>query len=328
MYFKGYNPIKIIKSDIDLAKSFYIYSFVRTAYAKLFKKKLLSQFYAGHTVISQKQGNKLLFDALLANEPFMFGRNGSNEIAIATEALFFEKGIISKLDFDKYRTACNQCGFYYDSTDDWLEFKNLLVDACSQTDLYGSFRMVLEDYYIKAFMKKDIRITHLNVLDFWNYEIPFTYALKGKKVLVIHPLADKIKTQYEKREKLFSNPHVLPEFDLQVVRAVQSIGGQRPGAIDKWTEALDYMYSQTKNRNYEIALLGCGAYGMPLASKLKKDGKKVIYMGGVLQMLFGIRGKRWDLNPQTSKLYNEYWVSPSTEEIPINFKEVEDGCYW
>ena len=68
--------------------------------------------------------------------------------------------------------------------------------------------------------------------------------------------------------------------------------------------------------------------GFPLAAKLKKAGKKAIHMGGVLQVLFGIKGASWDNDPVVSSLYNEYWVRPSDSEKPKSFGTVEGGCYW
>ena len=60
--------------------------------------------------------------------------------------------------------------------------------------------------------------------------------LRGKKVLVIHPFAETIQHQYEqKRTLLFKNPDVLPEFQLETIKAVQSLGGQKflsiPGSM-------------------------------------------------------------------------------------------------
>jgi hypothetical protein len=62
---------------------------------------------------------------------------------------------------------------------------------------------------------------------------------------------------------------------------------------------------------------------MPLASYCKKIGKKAIYMGSDLQVLFGIYGKRWE----ESDLINEHWIRPSDEETPQDYKKVEGGCY-
>ncbi len=50
--------------------------------------------------------------------------------------------------------------------------------------------------------------------------------------------------------------------------------------------------------------------------------------GGMVQMLFGIKGKRWDLKPISKELYNSSWIRPSMEERPEHANEVENGCYW
>ena len=44
--------------------------------------------------------------------------------------------------------------------------------------------------------------------------------------------------------------------------------------------------------------------------------------------MFGIKGKRWDSNPDIRKLYNEFWVSPAASEKPEKAEAVEGGCYW
>ena len=166
------------------------------------------------------------------------------------------------------------------------------------------------------------------MFDFWLLETPFTLSLKNKKVLVIHPFAKTIQDQYKKRELLFENPNVLPEFELKTLKAVQTIAGERDERFNDWFEALDYMCDEALKVDFEVAIIGCGAYGFPLAAKLKQAGKIAIHMGGVTQMLFGIKGGRWDIYPEASKLYNKHWVRPSAQEVPKNAKIVEDSCYW
>ena len=41
-----------------------------------------------------------------------------------------------------------------------------------------------------------------------------------------------------------------------------------------------------------------------------------------------MKGRRWDNHGVISKLYNDYWVRPSSEEKPSQFDNVEKGCYW
>ena len=163
------------------------------------------------------------------------------------------------------------------------------------------------------------------------WENPWTKELKGKKVLVVHPFAETIKKQYDKREHLFENPDVLPEFKkLTVIKAVQSIAGNSSETGFKdWFEALDFMKNQMDQSDYEIALIGCGAYGMSLAAHAKRHGKIAIHMAGWIQMLFGIYGNRWiEDQPEFKKYINEYWTRPSIDERPKNVEKVEGGCYW
>lgn len=330
MYCSGINPIRMLKKDFDLFIKFYPAAMVRIFWVKITKKKLRSKIYGGGKIVhSQEQGNKLLKEMIMSNKPFMFGRHGSNELLIALNGLMLERDIINTIDCKKWENACFHSGFFPNEEKYYSMFNDLIIDASEQCDLYGTFRMIGEDYYIKHFMKSNVKLTHLNMMDFWRYEEPFTYALKGKRVLVVHYLANQIKDQYQnKRKFLFQNEKILPEFELITIQAVQTIAGECDPRFKTWFEALNYMKKEIAKVDFDIALLGCGAYGMPLAAEIKKMGKQVIYMGGVLQMLFGIYGKRWDSEPKAKALRNEYWVEPDANFKPKNFTTVENGCYW
>ena len=86
--------------------------------------------------------------------------------------------------------------------------------------------------------------------------------------------------------------------------------------------------SQMDAIDYDVAIIGCGAYGFSLAAHTKRMGKKAIHLGGATQILFGIKGKRWDELPAVNKFYNKYWVRPLPEETPARKERVEGGCYW
>ena len=153
-------------------------------------------------------------------------------------------------------------------------------------------------------------------------------ALEGKKVLVIHPFEDTIKSQYARREKIWSNPTFLPDFELITYNAVQTLGGMNAEKYGDWFEALELMKNDIRKIDFDIALIGCGAYGFPLAAECKRMGKKAVHLGGQTQMVFGILGKRWEEIPYYKQFINEYWVRPSQDEKPENFKSIENGCYW
>ena len=81
-------------------------------------------------------------------------------------------------------------------------------------------------------------------------------------------------------------------------------------------------------RELNIALIGCGAYGFPLAARIKKMGKKSIHLGGATHLMFGIKGKRWDQRSRFMNLYNEFWKYPSINEKPKGYFGIDRGCYW
>jgi len=177
------------------------------------------------------------------------------------------------------------------------------------------------------YLKNSVKVP-LKDLEPYYHLNPWSEVLKGKKVLVVHPFSKSIETQYKKRQFLFSDHRVLPDFELITIKAVQSLIGNKPAEFSSWFEALEFMKNQISNTEFDIAIIGCGAYGLPLAAHVKRIGKKAIHLGGQTQVLFGIIGKRWEDRDFFLDMFNEHWVRPLPEETPQNHIKVEDGCYW
>ena len=69
---------------------------------------------------------------------------------------------------------------------------------------------------------------------------------------------------------------------------------------------------------------------------MKQSGRQAVCMGGVLQLLFGITGRRWDgsryggpehMEERVKLWYNDSWIYP-IEERPAEADKVEYGPYW
>jgi len=79
-------------------------------------------------------------------------------------------------------------------------------------------------------------------------------------------------------------------------------------------------------------LASCGGYGMPICDFLVQElGVSAIYVGGALQLFFGVMGSRWTTNETIQKYVKacpSAWIRPSEEERPPNLQRVEGGCYW
>ena len=194
-------------------------------------------------------------------------------------------------------------------------------------DILGSYQR--NERRLEKELHHTVKIDIQSYLAPYLYEIPWTSVLKGKRVLVVSPFTDTIVSQYARRDLLFDNHDVLPEFaELIPLKAVQSIAGNTTDYPD-WFSALNSMKEQMSSMDYDIALIGCGAYGMHLAVHAKRMGRIGIHTAGWTQMLFGIYGNRW-LNdePQFKRFINSYWVRPSSDETPQNAQSIENGCYW
>ena len=282
---------------------------------------------------------RVISDAMMCDKPFMVGRLGSTEMnTIANyigvrdnphSVIKYIKGEITEWWWNM--TSINQmqsnAGFFPISEENIIKYSKLMLEDVQQVDVLGSW--VPQEVFIQEELKSAKKYALNTILppilksdspDSW------TYSLKGKKVLVVHPFQETIENQYKKREKLFMNPDFLPQFELKTLKAIQSIGGE--SSFSDWFSALEWMKKEMDEIDYEICIIGCGAYGLPLAAHAKRTGHKAIHLGGATQLLFGIRGNRWDSQPQYAGLFNEYWVRPSEDEKPATASLVENACYW
>lgn len=289
-----------------------------------------------------------IYELLSSDKPCMVARFGSTELECLINFLSVnnpKRSLISyftgkQKEWWWNKTVMEQMqqwsGFFPSNVGALSKFCKLMLFDIKQLNLLGSW-CDKNEYMIKNMLSNVEKVALITLDPYWSSK-PWTRGLKGKKVLVIHPFADLIEQQYkENRTKLFKNPDVLPEFELHTIRAVQSLGGEANGFND-WFEALRYMEEEMDKCDYDIALIGCGAYGFPLAAHAKRMGRKAVHLGGALQLLFGIKGKRWE-NPDYgykelgrkdmySSLFNEYWIRPDEMYKPKSAKNIEGGCYW
>lgn len=203
--------------------------------------------------------------------------------------------------------------------------KSLLhVDSLA---LWSSFNKDFEYNIIKSYNKKNILIDLQSLEPFYSGS-PWTEHLKNKRVLVISPFSETIKKQYEKRDKIWSDKRILPDFELTAIKHQHSPGIDIPSKYINWIEMTEDLKSQMDNQTYDILLVGAGASSLPLIAHAKQRGKKSIHLGGPLQILFGIKGERWNKSNIGKFFYNNSWVQPSIDETPTLYKNIEGGCYW
>ena len=294
---------------------------------KLKIKHVIVPKYDDMKVLGRDEAQELIKEIITAGKPALVARFGSNEAWCTADAVGIKLGVKRKFSKKLLYRMHNNAGVFPYGDKMALRFGEISIDAAKQVDLLGKWKSTMQDYLVRHVCRPDMQLTSLECLEPYYGSNPWSAALKGKKVLVIHPFKETIESQYKKRELLFEDPDMLPEFELTVLKAVQTIAGEPDERFKDWEEALNYMHEEAMKIDFDVAIIGCGAYGMSLAAKIKQSGKVAIHLGGATQLLFGIKGARWD-NHVLSKLYNENWVRPLETETPQAAQKVEGACYW
>jgi hypothetical protein len=221
-------------------------------------------------------------------------------------------------------------GLFPATSEELTIFSDLHLEALRDADLLGLIEAPYHGWVIKKYAKR-ATVVALDLLEPYFLEQPWSWELRGMRVLVVHPFATSIVKQYTTvREHIFKNPKTLPHFELKVIQAPQTITGNSR-AFSSWSATLEELLRRVQQEHFDVALIGCGGYGLPLAAAVKKMGRVAIHLGGATQLLFGISGWRWAEHPAFLKyrsIMTEAWQRPLETERPMGWDKIENGCYW
>lgn len=177
------------------------------------------------------------------------------------------------------------------------------------------------------------------------YAIPnhrWTRQLAGKKVAVVSSFADTIAKQTGDSVQMHSiwrgleEPETILPFSTTWIpirtyftkEVSQGDMTEWPMSLHNWDEAADYIVKKVVASGASIALIGCGGLGMIIGGRLRKAGISVVVLGGAIQVLFGIKGRRWASHEIISNFWGPAWVWPDESETPTGSFNIEGACYW
>lgn len=217
-----------------------------------------------------------------------------------------------------YLNSFHKCQAYFD----WEPQGDVALSYGG--DLQKTFEFIYTNFPRKRFWAFGVA----DIFHVVHQEKPWTQELSGKRILVISPFADTFEKQLPHLSKIYGRD-MFPNCSFTFLKPPITNGKNpsRPFAeeMDDFANRIEYIKD-----TFDIALVSCGGYGSPILGRIYDMGKSAIYIGGVLQMYFGVYGSRWERErPLVMDLFkNEYWVRPSSEERPQGFETVENSCYW
>ncbi len=141
----------------------------------------------------------------------------------------------------------------------------------------------------------------------------FSKILNDRSVLVVCPFAESINANFYRRDRFFKNDYIYPNFKLTTVNTPITYSGADPGLYphENWFATADALKEEIGRAEFDIALMACGSYAMPLGVYIEKSmKKKAIYVGGVLQLFFGIMGRRYENSFFVDQIHRENFIRP------------------
>ena len=174
--------------------------------------------------------NDLIRRTLESDEPCLIGKLGSIELETIMAYLYKDRRMFPWERLYRYLSwdvrykgwhpsllhkLSNNAGFFSTEEPYLTQFAELFLSILPQVDLNHSWQhaeMLLVDRMPHVHRMKE-------PIGPWLSEgTPWSKALQGKRVLVIHPFEETIRKQYAKRERLFVNPEILPQFELRTLK--------------------------------------------------------------------------------------------------------------
>ena len=272
-------------------------------------------------------------------EPFFIGRLSGNEPNLCGKVLT-NNNIPPNLLHEMLTTA----GVQLKSNEDIKQYVKLYNTACRNSSILsvwsGGMYTQTKPYYdfLNKMFPKQTRICAQALEVFYFVDHPdykCNQVFKNKKVLIITSHTETTKEQLKKHTNIFNKPIFDETTEFHIYKPVQQNGGNHD--TNSWTFHFDKMKGDLielhKTFDFDIALVSCGGFGMILSDYIFSTlDKSVLYVGGGLQLYFGIMGNRWKTHPIVSKLVNDKWTSVLDEDKPPTLASnpglCENSCYW
>jgi hypothetical protein len=293
--------------------------------------------------LSKYSGNALLYQALTGrSEPIIGGRGSCGSEECLMELYIHKKAITSKSCGGKY--VHENAGIYPVSSEGFQNFTKIWANvfkSLDDNDILFHYNCGKFDHLIFSHLSPNTPVTEAAIIKADQLALldkPWTHGLSNKTILVIHPLENSIKCQVKVLHDLFKesegggygkgdvhNLWVGSDTKIKVAKMILANGNNNPHR--SFTETLQIMQERIDNAgHFDVAIIGAGGYGMPLAHYCKNIKKKsAIVMGGVSQLLFGIKGKRWENNryyEMLKKIRTRNWIWPLRSDYNAKVMEV------
>lgn len=278
-----------------------------------------------------EKDNQFIKTQIEAGTPFFIGRIAGIELKIA-HSIQHRRPIDMVHEIEELE---NNAGIYTKGFESLYAYANALLASYDHCTAIAEWETTGEVFAItgdgqQLVSKRTPAIPKIIAQSLEPYYVQNSWmpALRGKRILIIHPFAKTIQQQLPNLSTIFPDREWFPECTITCLAPPFTLAKNHQHK--DWKVHLDeFLDVLQEQKDVDIALVAAGGYGMLISDYLYTTmNTSVMYIGGALQLFFGIIGKRWFTNKDILRLMNDEWVRPDPTDKPANFIKVEKGCYW
>jgi len=283
-----------------------------------------------------------LRSALQQGKGFAAGKLGLSEQALLLYPTLLERCHTPKqrlaLTLQTRQHCAVQMGLFPCSEEAMLSYAELHGKATRELDLLGLVGGRLEADLLNRLRPKGQTINLLELEP--DRSVPdqsehcWLPELRGKRVLIVSSIAELLcqRANQTTFEAVWAKSGK-PWFDPAQVRPLQF-----PYCYDVHTQErfgssenlLEWIVNQLDPTSFDLALIAGSSLGIPIAAAIRAMNRSAIALGGALQVLFGVGGRRWWNDPHWRQHHiTSAWISVPPEQIPqVAGAYVDGGAYW
>lgn len=228
-------------------------------------------------------------------------------------------------------------------SENFVSYMNRLINIIKNSNMcLLHFHEYIKDYYryfgelVEFFQDKIFsEIWYIDLSKFnmvYDQYYNLNEFMQNKKVLIINPLSELMKEQFNNGNVYNANN---PNNDLfppieKIVSHKNKYTFFNNGPNNNIAETYFNFCKEIANitEEYDCAVISCGAYSCLIASFISnKLNKDVFVIGGLLNNKFALKTQRLnEHNP--GYICNSYWIDIPDHLKPEGYKNIENGCYW
>jgi len=276
----------------------------------------------------------LIKERFKENKPFFIARVSGAE---SREMGYSLENKIQMINRDTLRFHAGICII---DDEDWKEYVEMTMQAfrdCDYLAIWDAqcylqcpelYQYIKREYpHLKTIPAHSLEPYHF--METPNYIFPTLFV--NKKILIITSHANSVLHQLTHIHNIFSPYSLFPDPNNILVYKCTIQNGLNSDGYS-WKGHYLKMCIDISKFDFDVAFIGCGGFSNILGHYIFNTlHKSALYIGGPIQLYFGILGNRWVTDSNITKWIHKNgndWIRPLPQDTPSHPLAVEHGCYW